>query len=196
MNFSYTGGPSPLKLIFVLAFCFIAEALLFSVFFTVYTETIGLMSDVYLSELPIIGGIFGLIDENMNVGHLLAFTLALFSCGVPIYIAKTIIEDRIYENPQEWLSKPLNRITAIVMLFVFLIIFALETVNLMTLIIRQGASYSFVQDELKGLQKILAENKGLALLCSFLIALMNTLIAFFTAKTAHNLKQAWKESTL
>ena len=126
------GGRPPMRFLAFMGFCL--ELMMGTLFYGIYTDTIGLMSNVYLSELPGIGQLFGLIDEEMTVSHLLAAMLAFFSCAVPVYIWSVILNEKIYEEPRAWLSKPLNQIKAGFMLFIFVLVFALEVTNQYTLI--------------------------------------------------------------
>ena len=66
-----------------LAFAGLLEGAMLLLFFGVFPETMGLASEQFLSELPGIGGLFEMIDEDATVSHLLAFLLAVFSVTVP-----------------------------------------------------------------------------------------------------------------
>ena len=40
------------------------EAAMFIMFYALYTETVGLMNETYLTELPVIGNLFGMLDKK------------------------------------------------------------------------------------------------------------------------------------
>ncbi|PJB70252.1 MAG: hypothetical protein CO093_08555 [Alphaproteobacteria bacterium CG_4_9_14_3_um_filter_47_13] len=188
------GGGTPFKYLSAFIGCLILEFLVWVLFYGVYTDTIGILSDVYLSELAGIGFIFSLIDDEMTVSHLLAGILAFFSCATPIYIWNTILQNNIHHDPQAWLSKPLNQIYAVLAAFLFILVFAVEVVNLYTLIAQsENTSPFYNTGTTSAFMGYLAQNKGLGIFVSFLMAIINAVIALITAKTAHQFKQAWKE---
>ena len=79
---AHIGNTSPpIKLIFVLVFFKGLEFGMWVLFYATYTETIGLMSDFYLADLPAVGPLVGAIDEEISAAHLLCMALAFFSVG-------------------------------------------------------------------------------------------------------------------
>lgn len=186
---------TPFKHLTTVIGCLVLEFLVWVLFYGVYMETIGILSDVYLSELAGIGFIFSLIDEEMTVSHLLAGILAFFSCATPIYIWNIILSNNIHHDPQAWLSKPLNQIYAVLAGFLFVLVFSVEVVNLYTLIAQSEHNSPFYNTgTTSDFMNYLAQNKGLGIFVSFLMAIINAVIALITAKSAHQFKQALKES--
>ena len=80
-------------------FCILLESTMFVMFYAVYTETIGLMSDTYLSELPVIGDAFGYLDPDANASHIISFLLATFSVGTPIFMWSETFRQNILDDP-------------------------------------------------------------------------------------------------
>ncbi|MEM1149927.1 MAG: hypothetical protein AAGI03_05120 [Pseudomonadota bacterium] len=161
--------------------CVMLEVVLVIVFYAVYAETIGFLSDVYLSELPGIGSVFELIDRDMTVTHLLAFVLAFFSVAVPVFLWAQIYALGIHNDPGAWLSEPANKVWAVLGGGIYLLVFALEAVNLYTLIARE-ANNPLPQVDSNPLMDALASNEPLAIGISILIAIINTVIAFMSVK--------------
>lgn len=192
---TYLGNSAPpIKLIFVLAFFMGLEFGMWVLFYATYTETIGLMSDFYLIDLPLIGPIVGVIDEEISAAHLLCMALAFFSVATPLYLWSLIIKERIYENPQEWLSHPQNQVYAVAALMVFAMVFLVEAVNLYALIAREAVPNPFVTKQSTEMMEYLSANRGMGVFVSILIAVINAVIALLTAKSMHELKTAWKEA--
>lgn len=174
--------------------CLLLEFFMWVMFYGVYMDTIGILSDVYLSELAAIGPLFAFIDDEMTVSHLMAAMLAFFSCATPIYIWNIILANGIHKYPQDWLSKPINQIYAALMASLFLLVFAVEVVNLYTLIAQSENTGPLYTGKSSALMSYLAQNKGLGIFVSILLAIINAVIALITAKVAHQLKTAWKET--
>ena len=169
--------------------CAFLETAMFIMFFAVYNETVGLMSESYLSELPIVGGLFSMIDEEANASHIVSMLLATFSVGTPIFLWSEIYHQNILENPQEWFSHPQNQVMASIAGLILLLVIGLEVVNLYTLVAREAVNYTgFVQQEPDGIMAYLAQNKGLAVGVSFVMALVNIVIAMLTTRLIHSLK--------
>ena len=187
---------SPVKAVVLTLFCIALEFLLWVMLYGVFTETIGLLSDVFLSELPGVGLIFAQIDEDLSVSHLIAAMLAFVSCAVPIFIWSEVLAQRIYADPQAWLAEPGHQIAAVFAAAVLLIVIVLEVVNLYTLIARQAVPGAFPIGDQSELMAFLADNKALAIIVSVLMAVVNVVIGFFTARAADELKTALKEAGL
>ena len=160
--------------------CLVLEFLLWAILYGVYAETIGLLSDVYLSELPGAGPVFAAVDEDLTVSHAIAAMLAFVSCAVPVFIWSEVLARRIYADPQAWLSEPGHQIAAVFAGLMLAVVFALEIVNLYTLIARQGAATILPAGGRTELMAFLAENKGLAVFVSVLMAVVNVAVGFFT----------------
>lgn len=185
----------PFHYLWKLGQCLLLEFFIWVLFYGIYTETVGLLSDVYLSELSGIGSLFMLIDEEMTVSNLLAGILAFFSVSTPVYIWSMVLKYRIHEDPQAWLSKPLNRIYAMLAGFIFLLVFGVEIVNLYTLIAQNENSGPLPGTGSTGeLMQFLSQNKGLGIFVSFLMAIINAVIALITAKAFYEYSQAKKEN--
>ena len=173
-----------------LAFAGLLEGAMLLLFFGVFTETMGLASEQFLSELPGIGGLFEMIDEDATVSHLLAFLLAVFSVTVPLMIWNTVLEEEVHVNFQQWLSDPVNRVKAIMAGIVYGAVVLLEVVNLYTLIAREAATGPFASAApADALTAFLAENQALGIFVALLIALVNTVLALITVRTAHSMKR-------
>jgi hypothetical protein len=188
----YNSPPSRLdiaKLVGVL----LVEASMLTLMYGVFSETMGLASNVYLSELPGIGKLFGLIDEEATVSHLLAFLLAVFSVAVPIMIWSVVLDEKVHLDHQAWLANPVNRMRAIFGLSLYGAVFLLEVLNLYTLIAQQAASNPFggVQD-LDPLMAFLAQNKALGVFISILIAVVNLVLGLMTVLATHNVTRQRK----
>lgn len=159
--------------------------------FAVYSQTIGLMDEAYLSELPIIGAVFMQIDPDANASHIVAILLATFSVGTPIFIWAEIFRQNIFDNPREWISHPQNQIIASTAALVLLLVVSLECVNLYSLIAKEELEIGFgVQTQSDDLMTFLAENKGMAIATSIVIALINIILALFTARAFNLLKNS------
>jgi len=175
--------------IVVVLFCIALECSLFLMFFAVYTETIGLMSDSYLSELPVIGVAFMGLDPDANASHIISFLLAIFSVATPIFIWSEIFRQKILDDPQEWFSHPQNQIIASFAILILLLVIGLEVVNLYTLVARETMPSGFmVQTDESGLMAYLAQNKGMAIGISVVVAVINIVLALFTVRAIHSLK--------
>ena len=183
-------GMSPPSFIAVLTviFCLGLEGGMFTMFFSIYTETIGIMSDTYLSELPMIGTLFGALDPDANASHIVALLLAVFSVLTPLFIWTEIFRQKILDDPQEWFSHPQNQIIAGFTGLVLTLLIGLETVNLYTLVAQESMQSGFVQTQESGLMEYLAQNKGMAIGVSVIIAVINIVLALFSIRSLHNLK--------
>jgi hypothetical protein len=169
------------------------EIAMWLMFFTVYTESIGLMDETYLSDLPIVGSLFMRIDPDANASHIVSGLLATFSAGTPIFIWSEIFRQNILDNPREWISHPQNQIIASIAALVLLLVVALEIVNLYTLVAKQSLPSGFItQSQGSDLMAFLADNKGMAIAVSVVIAVINIILALFTAR-AFNLLHTPKE---
>jgi hypothetical protein len=170
-----------------------AMALEFSMlllFFGVFTETMGLASEQYLSELPVMGGVFEMIDEDATVSHLLAFLLAVFSVAVPIMIWNVVLNEGVHLDVRQWLRAPMNRVKAALAGVVYAAVVLLEVVNLYTLIAKETTAGPFASNAPDGaLTAILADNQGLGVFVALLIALVNTVLALITVLAAHAVKR-------
>lgn len=193
-NISPPPGGARMNAAGLVILCLFLEAGLLIIFYGVYSETIALLSDVYLSELPILGVIFRLVDDEMTVTHMIALMLAFVSCYTPIYIWSVVLDQRIYIHPRAWLAEPGNQIIAAAALFVFVLIFAVEAINLYTLIARQGTQNPYVTGNTSPMMAFLAANKGLAIFVSILMAVINALIGFLTAQAVRTLKSQMQEA--
>ncbi len=189
-------NPSPFEkakeitfsVILTIAFCLGLEAGMFTMFYAVYTETIGLMNETYLSELPVIGGAFSALDPDANASHIISFLLATFSVATPLFIWTEIHRQKIMDDPQEWFSHPQNQIIASITALVLVMVIGLEVVNLYTLVARESMPSGFVsQAQDNGVMAYLAENKGLAIGVSAVIAVINIILALFTTRAFHSL---------
>ena len=160
-------------------------------FFAVYSESIGLMDETYLSDLPIIGEVFMQIDPDANASHIIAILLATFSVGTPIFIWAEIFRQGILDNPREWISHPQNQIiTSFAAIVVFLVL-SLEIVNLYTLIAKEAVPSGFLgQSQSDDLMAFLAQNKGMAIAVSIVIAVINIILALFTTRALKFLKSS------
>lgn len=176
--------------IVVLVFTATLEGSMLIMLFGAYSETMGMMSDVYLCDLPAVGKIFCALDDEMTVSHLLAFLLAVFSIAVPIGIWSIIISEKIYEDPQAWLVKPTNRAYAIIAVMLYALVFILETVNLYTLIARETIGGPFNTQAANPLMSFLADNQGLGIFVAALVAVVNTVLALMTVRAVHSLKNS------
>ncbi len=181
---------SPPSFIAVLTviFCLGLEGAMFTMFFSIYTETIGIMNDSYLSELPIISVFFGALDPDANASHLVALLLAVFSVVTPLFIWAEIFRQKILDDPQEWFSHPQNQIIAGFTGLVLMLLIGLETVNLYTLVAQQSIQSGFVQTQESGLIEYLALNKDMAIGVSIIVAVINIVLALFSIRSLHNLK--------
>ena len=167
------------------------EAAMFVMFYAVYTETIGLMNETYLSELPVLGGMFGMLDPDANASHIISILLATFSVATPLFIWAEVHRQNILDDPQEWFSHPQNQILASIAGLVLIMVIGLEVVNLYTLVAR-GAEGVFVVQQGSGVMAFLAQNKGLAIGVSAVIAVINIILALFTTRAFQSLKSEEK----
>ncbi|CTQ55627.1 hypothetical protein LP7551_04170 [Roseibium album] len=164
------------------------EAMMLLLLYGTYTETMGMMSDVYLCDLPGAGGVFCMIDEEMTVSHLLAFLLAVFSILVPMALWSEVLSREIYLDPKSWLSNPTNKIYAIIALALYALVFTLETVNLYTLIAQEVAEGPFKTHDANPLMAFLAQNQGLGVFVAGTVAIVNTVLGLLAVRAAHTLK--------
>lgn len=175
--------------IVVVVFAIALESAMFVMFYAVYTETIGLMSNTYLSELPVIGGAFRALDPDANASHIISILLATFSVSTPIFIWSEILRQKILDDPQEWFSHPQNQIIASFAGLILFLVIGLEVVNLYTLVARETMPSGFgVQTEGNDLMDYLAKNKGMAIGISAVVAVINIVLALFTTRSIRNLK--------
>ena len=170
-------------------FYLVLEGSMWTMFYAVYTETIGLMNETYLSELPVIGYAFSAIDPDANASHIISMLLSTFSVGTPIFIWSEVYRQKILNDPQEWFSHPQNQIIAAFTGMILILVIGLEVINLYTLVAREIMPSGFVvQTEQSGVMAFLAENKGLAIGVSAVIAVINIVLALFTTRAFRNLK--------
>jgi hypothetical protein len=164
------------------------EAAMFIMFYALYTETVGLMNKTYLSELPVLGSLFSMLDPDANASHIISMLLATFSVATPIFIWAEIHRQKILDDPQEWFSHPQNQILASIAGLVLAMVVALEVVNLYTVVAQQSAQTGFVVQQESGVMEFLAQNKGLAIGVSAVIAVINIILALFTTRAFQSLK--------
>lgn len=168
------------------------EVTMWLMFFAVYANSIGFMDEVYLSELPLIGEVFQYIDPDADASHLIAGLLATFSVGTPLFIWGEIYRQNILDNPREWISHPQNQIIASMAVLVLLLVISLEIVNLFTLIAKQTSPLvdGFLKNEARDFMDYLAENKGMGIAVSIVIAVINIILALFTTRAFKTLKSS------
>ena len=106
------------------------ETAMFIMFYAVYTETVGLMNETYLSELPVIGNAFSALDPDANASHIISVLLATFSVATPIFIWVEIFRQRILDDPQDWFSHPQNQIIVGIAGLVLVLVISLEVINI------------------------------------------------------------------
>lgn len=171
-------------------FFFLAlEGSMWTMFYAVYTETIGLMNETYLSELPVIGALFSAVDPDANASHIISMLLATFSVGTPLFIWAEVFRQNILDDPQEWFSHPQNQIIATFAGLILALVIGLEVINLYTLVARELTPSGFgIQTEQSGVMSFLAQNKGLAIGVSAVIAVINIILALFTTRAFRALK--------
>lgn len=158
-------------------------------FFAVYSQSIGLMDETFLSDLPLIGEVFYRIDPDANASHIVAILLATFSVGTPLFIWTEIFRQGILDNPREWISHPQNKIIASFAALVLLLVISLECVSLYSLIAKETLPSGFlINDQTSDLMNFLAQNKGLAIGISIVIATINIILGLFTARAFKLLK--------
>jgi hypothetical protein len=175
----------------IVAFLFFMglELSMWVMFFAIYSETIGLMNETYLSELPIIGIAFSRIDPDANASHIISILLATFSVGTPLFLWAEIFRQKILDNPQEWISHPQNQIIASLAGLVLALVIGLEVTSLYTLIAKETVPFGFIsQSQNSGLMAFLAQNKGMAIGISAVIAVINVILALFTTRAFQLLK--------
>lgn len=178
----------PVSLMLVALICIGLEASMFTMFYAVYTETIGLMNETYLSELPVIGAAFAALDPDANASHIISALLAVFSVATPLFIWAEIFRQNILDDPQEWFSHPQNQIIAFIACFVLLLVIGLEVINLYTLVARESLPSGFLPETQEdNIMAYLAENKGLAIGVSIVIAVINIILALFTTRILRSL---------
>ena len=175
----------------VMGLCILLELSMGIMLMSVYSESIGLMSQSYLSELPIIGSVFMAIDPDATTNDLISLLLAVFSLGTPIFLWSAILNQKILDDPQNWLSYPNNRVVAILAGLIVALVIALECVSLYTLISREAISVNSVfvsQPQASGLMAFLSKNKGMGIAVSIVIVMINFVLAFLTVRTFHSFK--------
>jgi len=193
MNFD---KPSPLESspigfssIGAVIFCIVLEAAMFTMFFALYVETIGLMNGTLLSELPVIGPVFEMLDPDANASHIIAALLSAFSVATPLFIWGEIFQQKIFDDPQEWFAHPQNQIIAVFAALILALVIGLELVNLYTLIAKNATPSGFIQKAPEsGLMAYLAENRGMGVFISAIIAVINIVLALFSTRAIRNLK--------
>lgn len=168
------------------------EAAMFIMFYALYTETIGLMNETYLSELPVLGSLFGMLDSDANASHIISMLLAAFSVATPLFIWAEVHRQNIFDDPQEWFSHPQNQILTSVAVLIMIMVIGLEVLNLYTLVAQQSAQTGFVIQQESGVMGFLAQNKGLAIGISAVIAVINIILALFTTRVFQSLKSEEK----
>lgn len=170
-------------------FCIGLELSMWTMFYAVYSETIGLMDETYLCELPIIGAAFTHIDPDANASHIISILLATFSVGTPLFVWGEVFRQKIMDSPQEWISHPQNKIIASFTALVLALVIGLEVINLYTLVARQATPSGFIaSSQSSGIMAYLAQNKGMAIGVSAVIATINIILALFTTRAFQLLK--------
>ncbi|WP_241086679.1 hypothetical protein [Candidatus Vondammii sp. HM_W22] len=186
--FEGMSAPSFASVVTVL-FSIALESMMFTMLFSVYTETIWLMSDSYLSELPIIGAAFVALDPDANASHIISILLTTFSVATPIFIWSEVFRQKILDDPQEWFSHPQNQIIASFSILILFLMIGVEVVNLYTLVARESMQSGFiVQSDDGGLMSYLAQNKGMAIGVSAVVAVINIVLSLFTTRAIRSLK--------
>ncbi len=181
--------PPSFSTIASIIFCIGLEASMFVMFYAVYTETVGLMNETYLSELPVIGAAFVNLDPDANASHIISLLLATFSVATPLFIWAEIFRQRILDDPREWFSHPQNQIVATIAFLVLIMVIGLEVINLYTLVAKAGSPFGgFVQQDQSSVMEFLGQNKGLAIGVSIVIAVINIILALFTTRAISSLK--------
>ncbi|MCU7858322.1 MAG: hypothetical protein KZQ86_00505 [Candidatus Thiodiazotropha sp. (ex Lucinoma kastoroae)] len=181
-------SPPSFSAVVTVLFCVVLETWIFTMLYAVFTETIGLMNDTYLSELPVIGAAFGALDPDANASHIISMLMATFSVGTPLFIWSEIFRQKIMDDPQEWFSHPQNQIIAVFAGLILFLVIGLEVINLYTLVAREAMPSGFVQTQDNGLMGYLAQNKGMAIGISAVVAVINIVIALFTTRAIRSLK--------
>ena len=165
--------------------------LMFCLFIVIYSE-VGILDELYLEEIPVIGGLFGFLSEDSTAGHLIAVTLSLFSVLIPLTIFMQAFEHRAFDDPQDFFSERKHQVVLALACFLMVLIIGMEALSLHTTIIKHThANTSLVS---KGpdhsLMGLLAANKSHAIFISLFIAVINLSLSFYTAFIYHSLKQS------
>ena len=149
----------------VMGLCLLLELSMGIMLMSVYSESIGLMTDSYLGDLPLIGSVFMAVDPDATTNDLISLLLAVFSLGTPLFLWSAILNQKILDDPQDWLSYQNNRVVAILAGCVVALVIALECVSLYTLISRDAAAMHEIilapPPQTSGLMAFLSENKGM-----------------------------------
>ena len=120
---------------------------------------------------------------------MLALLLAIFSVAMPMAIWAEAFRQGVFEDPQGWWARPTNRVYAGIAAGVFALVFALETVNIYTLIAQQSVGSVFAQaQQANQLLDLLAQNKALGVFVAALVAVVNALLGLLTVRAALSLK--------
>ena len=179
--------------LFKFLFCALLELGVGTLFYTIYASVIDLMGGTYLAELPILGLLFGWISPDATASHLIAALLAVFSISTPIILFSECLKQEIFSNAQEWFSHAQNKVLAGISISVLLMVIALEVICLRVMIMRQSedqqtTAFGIQQSQQNVVLDTIAQDSGLAIGVSIVIAIVNLLIAFFTIRAFHNLK--------
>lgn len=161
-------------------------------FFSIYSESVQFLNNTYLTDLPIIGLAFESIAPDANASHLVCALLAAFSVMTPLFIWSQVFEHEILDNAQEWFSHPQNKVIAGLCGFIMVLVVGMECVSLYTLIAHQSVSAGggFIQADQSGVMAWLADNKGMAVGVSLMIAVINITLALFCVQAFRALKPA------
>lgn len=188
-------GPKPdrINALFKLAGALWVEMCMLLLLYGLYTDTLGLASNLYLGDLPVAGRLFEWLDPNATVSHLLAFLLAVFSVAVPVMIWSVVVNEKVHLDHQAWLASPVNRVRAMTAAALYAAVFLLEVVNLYTLIAQQTALNPFGGSvDLDPLTAFLSQTKALGIFISVLIALVNFVLGLLTVLAANGFHNARK----
>ncbi len=171
-------------------FSFFLETDMWLFFFILYTESVSLMKNTYLSDLPLLGTIFLHIDPDANGSHVISILLATFSVGTPVFIYMAVLQHDILSNPREWISSRQNQILAGFAALILMLVIGMEITSMYTLVCQEttSATISFIKNTDGGLMRFLSENKGMAIAISIVIATVNIILAIFSVNAFKSIK--------
>lgn len=177
-DFTPSVGPPDLwPLVLAILATLVGKFIPFVLLYALYNHSIDLGSDIYLADLPVIGGVIEWIDEDLSAQNLLAMVLAGFSVAIPFFLWMQIFDNEIHKDPGAFFSNPINMVWSLLGLCLYAMVFLLEYYNIHALIAHRELDVLGDVGANEGLMDYLDANRDQASFIAAFTVIINTVFS-------------------
>lgn len=157
------------------------EVFAFVLHYAAYVQTMTIMPGTYLSDIAGLGWMFAQAPE-MTVNHLIAGLLAAATVATPVFGFMYLIRNNVIEDHGAFFAYVPNRIYVVALGLFWALMVSVEIVNVLTLIDQYTANPFLSGAGGNQMAEALRDHRGLAILSTVVIAIVNTALGLATAK--------------